>query len=291
MWAGDTYGAAHPIARKLTGKLISLLRDAFPGKSKELVQNEVWSALSAALVARAAAQLCRHMDDEVLGGDAASDSNGEDDSDRESMNNVSHDVGEDVVDEDAEKDVVDEDTTEDVVDEDVAEEVVVEDVKTAGKAEENHEPAIGVLGIVAGEPDPISACGSSSLGIRPDQQPHPATEVVGVPAGDSHPEAAVAAPAASLEQAATAMDAEAEPPPPLHLLIRLPSGRLMPVNAPSTASVADLKAAVLTRCAWPAEAMPRAGLALADMALAEARSLAGNGVEDGDTLVVFERHQ
>ena len=140
--------------------------------------------------------------------------------------------------------------------------------------------------------------GGMVLGIftsQPDQQPHWAPsaydDLLGVPAGDGQPEAAVAAPAASLEQAAAEMDTEAEPPPPLHLLVRLPSGRMMPVNAPSTASVADLKGAVLTRCAWPAEAVARAGLALADMALAEARSLAGNGVEDGDTLVVFERNQ
>ena len=91
-----------------------------------------------------------------------------------------------------------------------------------------------------------------------------------------------------LDGAGPAMATDTQPPL-LRLLVRLPSGALMPVHAPTTALAAELMAALLGQCAWPAAAVARAGLALAGMALVEDRSLVGNGVEDGDTLAVFER--
>ena len=63
----------------------------------------------------------------------------------------------------------------------------------------------------------------------------------------------------------------------------------MPVHSPVTALAAELKAALLGQCAWPAAALARAGLALAGMALVEDRTLVGNSVEDGDTIAFFER--
>ena len=59
VWAADTFGAVHPATRPLVGKLISLLRAQTPWKDPDLVSQEVWSALSAAILARAASQHCR----------------------------------------------------------------------------------------------------------------------------------------------------------------------------------------------------------------------------------------
>ena len=59
IWAADTYGAVHPATRPLVGKLISLLRVQSPWKDPDLISQEVWSALSAAILARAASQHCR----------------------------------------------------------------------------------------------------------------------------------------------------------------------------------------------------------------------------------------
>ena len=62
VWAADTFGAIHPSARPLVNKLIRLLKARFPWKDAKIVAAEVWSALSAAVVARAADQLCRHSE-------------------------------------------------------------------------------------------------------------------------------------------------------------------------------------------------------------------------------------
>ena len=62
IWAADTFGAFHPSTRPLVSKLTSMLKTHYPWKSPQLVSQEVWAALSSAVVARAASQLNRRSD-------------------------------------------------------------------------------------------------------------------------------------------------------------------------------------------------------------------------------------
>ena len=84
IWAADTYGAVHPATRPLLGKLISLLRAQSPWKDPGLISQEVWSALSAAILTRAASQHCRLMTTTALrSGSAALDAGDASDDDSE----------------------------------------------------------------------------------------------------------------------------------------------------------------------------------------------------------------
>lgn len=66
VWAADTYGALHPSTRPMVNKLISMLKSQLPWKSPEQVSQEVWTAISAAVVSRAAVQLVRHSEKPVF---------------------------------------------------------------------------------------------------------------------------------------------------------------------------------------------------------------------------------
>ena len=85
------------------------------------------------------------------------------------------------------------------------------------------------------------------------------------------------------------MDADQDTEAQCRLLIRLPSGTTYPMTAPLTATVAQLKEALLRQCGWTREQLPALGVALGLSALREELSLASNDVSPGDTLTIFQR--
>jgi hypothetical protein len=62
VWAADTWGGLHPTARRLITRLIKMLQARFDCQPAAQIANDVWSAVTAAVVSRAAGQFRRHLE-------------------------------------------------------------------------------------------------------------------------------------------------------------------------------------------------------------------------------------
>ena len=166
---------------------------------------------------------------------------------------------------------------------------------TEAKAMEAGEPVLGVDSI---KPDREQAAPPTSIGM-PYGQPEgstPAademetTEADGSDPGEqSHQDQPGAQGLELLPADGASMDADQDTEAQCRLLIRLPSGTTYPMTAPLTATVAQLKEALLRQCGWTREQLPALGVALGLSALREELSLASNDVSPGDTLTIYLR--
>ena len=75
----------------------------------------------------------------------------------------------------------------------------------------------------------------------------------------------------------------------LEVLVKLPSGSLLPVRGSSAAPLGDWKQRILAHCGLSVSTEANFGLALGFSALDEARSALSNDVNAGDVVTLFER--
>jgi hypothetical protein len=266
------------------------------------VHNEVWSALSAALVSRAAAQLCRHTDEAAL--EATVDEEDEDSQgdfvaaspmalDGTAAEEVHYGIPE-------RGGASSPDQAAAMADDEVSnteDEIVDEDVE-GGMAEDgvglDHDVPAAVDGIPEGDVYP---------GLEVGQGRGGGPTVLGN--FSAKPDLAGAATPDSLGIRIMCTLAEQQEPPPgparsasrepsgggalCRLSVALPSGEALVCMADVGKTAGELKRAVLAQCGLPPEAEASYGLALGFAALRDEVPLAAGDVLDGDRLVLYQK--
>jgi hypothetical protein len=263
------------------------------------IHNEVWSALSAALVSRAAAQLCRHTDEAVFEAtvDEEDEDNQEDfaaypmtmagsaveDDIAERVGASSRDIAGRMVEDEVsaqEDEIVDEDVVDAM--EDGIGSVCKDDVSAVGggspegdmvsSPEEGRGRGGGptVLGIVSAKPDLAGAAAPDSLGIR----------IMCTLADQQEPPPATARSTSRDISGGVAL---------CRLSVTLPSGEALTCMADVGKTAGELKRAVLAQCGLPPEAEASYGLALGFAALRDETPLSAGDVQDGDRLVLYPK--
>ncbi len=285
IWAADSYGALHPSARPLVGKLIKLLQARLPWKAPELVASEVWSALSAAVLARPASQLSRHAFllqascQAMPGGDVADVSDSDRAAEEESPPSLSGSLplssvlgtstGASVQPDAA---AIQRSGVVMVVDDDENPEISRDEAKAADS---------GTLGKSTGAYTPKP--GAADQNLQAAAGGGGSTVADGAMAEMELPEPAMALDGQDAPRGAAGANGSE-----LALRLRLPSGAVLPMRATTGSTLADLKDRVRQQLGW-ASAWPDFGLALGYAALVDERTLAGNDLASGDILTLYLR--